>query len=206
MRFQSNERILLIGDSITDADRRQDPEEIGYGYTRLIRDYYTVTYPQKNLSFVNKGVGGNRVTDLAARWKEDVLTCNPDWLSVSIGINDVWRQLDNPQMEQVYPEDFEKVYYNLLKQVKAQTKAKIILMEPTIIEEKINSDGNRMLIPYVKVVHRLAETFDAVLVPTHEVFINFLQSGQGIELTTDGVHMTSVGNMLMAQTWIKTLS
>jgi acyl-CoA thioesterase I len=201
--FNKNEQILLIGDSITDADRRQDPEKIGYGYVRLLRDYCTVTYPEKNLSFINKGVSGNRVTDLAARWEKDVLELNPDWVSVSIGINDVWRQLDQPQMDQVYPDYFEEIYTRLLEKVMEHTNAKIILMEPTIIEENRESQGNRMLAPYVEIVHRLAKKFNAILVPTHEAFINFLKSDCKSSLTTDGVHMTSVGNMLMAQTWIK---
>ncbi|MFN8378973.1 MAG: GDSL-type esterase/lipase family protein [Anaerolineae bacterium] len=45
-------------------------------------------------SVINMGVGGNTVRDLAARWESDVTALNPDWLSICIGINDVWRQFD----------------------------------------------------------------------------------------------------------------
>ncbi len=205
MKLQNNERLLLIGDSITDCGRREEPEQIGHGYVRLIRDYYRTMAPEKKLEIINRGIGGDRVTDLAGRWQTDVLDLRPDWLSISIGINDVWRQLDNHEMEQVYPERFEEVYDDLLRQVKEQTNAKIILMEPTIIEEEPNSKGNKMLIDYVEAVHRLQVKYDAILVPTHQAFQRYLKAQSGALLTTDGVHMNSSGNMLMALTWIKAL-
>lgn len=206
MGFQQNDKVLMIGDSITDCGRREDPEQMGDGYVRLIRDYYWTTQPEKNIEFINKGIGGNRVTDLAARWQEDVIDQQPDWVSISIGINDVWRQLDSPGIVQVYPEEFEKVYDDLLTQVKEKTNAKIILMEPTVIDEDVESKGNQLLVAYVEAVHRLREKYDAVLVPTHEAFIEYLKADTGKKLTTDGVHMNSAGNMLMAVTWIKAMT
>jgi lysophospholipase L1-like esterase len=35
---------------------------------------------------------------LNARWQRDVLDLSPDWLSIMIGINDVWRQLVDTQL------------------------------------------------------------------------------------------------------------
>ena len=204
--FKQGEKIVLIGDSITSSGRMDDPELIGNGYFRMIRDYYTLTVPELDLQFFNKGIGGNRVSDLAARWQKDVIDLQPDWVSISIGINDVWRQLDNAGMEQIYPEQFEEIYRNILDRVQAETKAKLILMEPTIIEEDIQSKGNELLIPYVAIVRKLAETYNAKLVPTNQVFLEFLQKKSDFPLTTDGVHMTPAGNLLMAKTWIETIT
>jgi acyl-CoA thioesterase I len=128
---------------------------------------------------------------------------NPAYVSVSIGINDVWRQLDQLEDTQVYPEQFEQIYNDLLTQVKEKTNAVIILMEPTVIEEDTESEGNKKLIPYVDAVKRLAEKFGAIYVPTHHAFINYLKADADYKLTIDGVHTNSTGNMLMAQTWIK---
>ena len=173
--MEKEKRIVFIGDSITDSGRREDPEHLGTGYVRIIHDYLKVNYPTKNLEIVNRGIGGNRVTDLASRWKEDVLALNPAIVSILVGINDVWRQVDSPEIEQVYPAQFEKIYANLLEQVKEETNAKIILMEPTLIQEDIFSLGNEKLIPYIEIVHRLAKKYQAVVVPTHEVFINYVK-------------------------------
>ncbi|MFC0272736.1 SGNH/GDSL hydrolase family protein [Metabacillus herbersteinensis] len=196
-------RVLFIGDSITDCGRREDEEKIGSGYVRVIHDYLKTTNPKQSYEVINRGIGGNRVTDLEARWQEDVIELSPDFVSISIGINDVWRQLDNQGDEQVYPDQFEQVYTKLLTQVKEETNAKIILMEPTIIEEDIKAVGNKKLKAYVEIVQTLAKRFDATLVPTHQAFLDYLKANNSYKLTTDGVHMNTAGNMLMAITWLR---
>ncbi|MFJ6411337.1 SGNH/GDSL hydrolase family protein [Terribacillus saccharophilus] len=186
---------IFIGDSITECGRFEDPQDIGVGYVKMIQDELA---QKKDAEILNKGVGGNRVTDLAARWEQDVLSLKPDLVSISIGINDVWRQLDQPQMEQVYPEEFITVLDKLLAETK-HTGADIFLMEPTIIEENNDSKGNQMLVPYVDIVRELAAKYDATLVPTHTAFLQTKKK----DLTTDGVHMTDAGNKLMADTWLE---
>lgn len=197
--MKENIRLLLIGDSITEWGRNEDPEGLGIGYVRIVHDHLVTTFPEKKFDIINKGIGGNRATDLKARWQEDVLAHQPDYVSVSIGINDVWRQLDHPEMEQVYPEQYKEILDELLQ----KTDATLILMEPTIIEEDINSEGNQLLKPYVEIVREFAKKHDAILVPTHEAFIQYYKSGGTYPLTTDGVHMNPAGNMLMANTWLQ---
>ncbi|WP_330998110.1 SGNH/GDSL hydrolase family protein [Fictibacillus phosphorivorans] len=189
-------KIIFIGDSITASNKNTDPDRLGDGYVRMIKEVLS-----KEVTVVNKGVNGHRVTDLPFRWQRDVIDLEPDLLSVSIGINDVWRQLDSPQLEQVDVSQFEEVYRGLLSQLSPKTK--LVLMEPTIIKENTQSQGNQLLIPYVEAVRNLAKEFDAVLVPTHEVFINHLNKKPDVSLTTDGVHMRRKGNELMAKTWLE---
>ncbi|SDK29013.1 Lysophospholipase L1 [Sediminibacillus albus] len=198
--------ILFIGDSITDCGRKDDEEGIGWGYVRLIRDYLIATNPAGCPQVINKGINGNRVTDLADRWPKDVIEMSADYVSISIGINDVWRQLDQPDIEQIHPERFQKVYQALLDDLKQSSKVVIpVLMEPTVIEEDVNSAGNLKLKQYVEIVRSLAEKNDGILVPTHEAFLSYLVKNQTHCLTTDGVHMNSTGNMLMAHTWLKSV-
>lgn len=203
MKFERDDRVVFIGDSITESGRFTDAENIGDGYVRLIHDYAVTAFPEQRPQMLNRGISGNRIPDLASRWETDVLVLKPDFVSVSIGINDVWRQLDRPGIEQVDPARFENIYTRLSSEVKNETEAQLILMEPTIIEEMPDAEGNKKLIPYVETVRELAERFDAVLVPTHQVFIDYLKLSAGRALTTDGVHMNSAGNMLMARTWLK---
>ena len=201
--MNKNGKIVFIGDSITEWGCEEDPENIGTGYVRLIHDYLVTTYPERKPVVLNRGVGGNRIPDLAKRWQKDVLDENPDYVSVSIGINDVWRQIDHLVDDQVYPDQFEQIYVDLLTQLKEKSNAKIIIMEPTIIEEDVHSEANKKLVAYVDVVKRLAERFEAIYVPTNQAFIHFLNTDADLKLTIDGVHTNSTGNMLIAQTWIK---
>jgi len=200
--MKKNDLIIFIGDSITEWGREGDPEDIGTGYVRLVHDYLVTAYPERRPQVLNRGVGGHRITDLESRWEKDVIELNPDFVSISIGINDVWRQLDHLEDDQVYPEQFEEIYTRLLARVKEATKANIILMEPTVIMEDIESEGNALLKPYVDIIQKLAEKFDAALVPAHQQFLEYLKTDNGYKLTTDGVHMNPAGNMLMASSWI----
>lgn len=140
---------------------------------------------------------------MAARWQIDVLDLNPAYVSISIGINDVWRQIDHPWKRLVLPDEFKDIYIGLINQVKAQTDARLILMEPTILEEEPDSKGNRKLQLYSEIVRQLAEQFDSVFVPTHQEFTRYLKTPNHQVLTTDGVHMNTAGSMLMAQTWLR---
>ncbi|WP_409275071.1 SGNH/GDSL hydrolase family protein [Neobacillus sp. SCS-31] len=196
------QRIVFIGDSITFSGKTET-DSIGTGYVRLLHDCLKVTYPERDMEIFNKGISGNRVSDLAERWERDVLTLQPDFVSISIGINDVWRQLDSPEIEQIYPEQYEVIYDSILADLKRKTNAAIVLMEPTVIVEDSESEGNRKLVPYVEIVHKLADRYGATLVPTHQAFIRYLKNGGVHPITTDGVHMNSMGDMLMAKTWIQ---
>ena len=124
-------------------------------------------------------------------------------VSICIGINDVWSRLDYWGREPVYPEKYEEILCSLLDETKEKTNAQIILMEPTIHGEDLYSLGNQMLVPYVEKVRKLAVQYDAILIPTHIAFLEYLQNEQAETLTTDGVHMNSLGDMLMAKTWLK---
>ncbi|WP_078379988.1 SGNH/GDSL hydrolase family protein [Sutcliffiella halmapala] len=200
--MQPQKRLVFIGDSITESGRFKDTERMGSGYVKMIYDYLVLTDPSNFPNVINRGISGNRITDLQSRWDEDVIKLNPDYVSISIGVNDVWRQLDNPELEQVSPERFESIYRELLTEVNEKTNAVLFLMEPTIIEENIESPGNIILKEYVDIVQQLAIEYDSILVPTHQSFLDYLRNNPIHALTTDGVHMNDKGNLLMAKTWV----
>ena len=64
---------------------------------RLFTELATARFPERRVRYINKGIGGNRVTDLADRWQDDVLYHRPDRLSVKIGINDLHSHLRVPK-------------------------------------------------------------------------------------------------------------
>ncbi|PLT28807.1 SGNH/GDSL hydrolase family protein [Peribacillus deserti] len=201
--MKKTEKLLFIGDSITESGRFEDSEGIGFGYVRLIRDFLQVTFPDQTPVIINRGISGNHITDLVTRWDRDVIEADPDYLSISIGINDVWRRLDHPEKDLVYPDQYEEIYRSLIEEVQSKTKAAIILMEPSIHGEDVRSRGNEMLVPYAETVQKLACEYKAILVPAHQAFIEYLNHHGPANLTTDGVHMTSAGNMLLAKTWVR---
>src|SRR5690625_5947661 len=171
-------RMVFIGDSITESGKFTDSERLGTGYVRIIHDYLLTNYPTNVFEILNKGISGDRIDDLEARWQTDVINMKPDMVSISIGINDVWRQLKQPEMKQIFPDEFERIYDDLLQQVRHKTNARIVLMEPTIIDENVLSIGNEKLQAYVQIIHTLAQKHDALIVPTHQAFMKYLEIGR----------------------------
>ncbi len=201
MHIRNGDSILFIGDSITDAGRREDADGLGWGYVRLFRDLLWARHPGLEVTIENRGVSGDTVRHLALRWREDVIMSRPDWLVVSIGVNDVWRQLQQPtNSEAVELREFEAVYRRLLAEARERTQCRMALCEPTIIGEEHGTPHNELLTPYVEAVANIARDFDAVLVPMNAAFWRVLDANPAHTLTSDGVHPYSQGFMIMALT------
>jgi acyl-CoA thioesterase-1 len=204
--LQDGQTVVLIGDSITDCGRRDQHAPLGNGYVGMVDALAAAKYPGCRLHVVNSGVGGDTIRELAQRWDVDVLDYRPDWLSVSIGINDVWRQLDS-DTGGVPVDEFAAVYRELLECTRGRLSGcGLILMTPGIIGEDPASEGNRRLQPYVEIVEKLAGKFNAFCVAVHAAFTAALASGAGRPWTEDGVHPNSTGHGLMALTWLRTLN
>jgi lysophospholipase L1-like esterase len=141
MIFQPHQKLLFIGDSITDCGRRQEPHApYGSGYVHLARAFLLARYPELQLEIVNRGISGNTVRDLAARWEQDVIAERPDWLSVKIGINDAWRTVAGRLDEAVPLDEYERTYRRLLAGARERTGAQLILMEPYVIAPPVTGD------------------------------------------------------------------
>jgi acyl-CoA thioesterase-1 len=199
-------RWVFIGDSITDARRLQCPEGIGSGYVRFIRDWLLASHPAAAPEIINRGVSGNKVTDLAERWKTDVLDLQPALVSVKIGINDVWHGL-RPEPRGTSIETFREVYESLLNDLRqACPNAVIVLCEPSVIWPPAPEEGNAVLQPYVRAVRDLGEKFSVrAVVPLHGVFNHAREKRPDIPWTRDGVHPESAGHTLIARSWLAAL-
>jgi lysophospholipase L1-like esterase len=90
-------KVLFLGDSITDAQRSYQEDEhhyIGQGYTEMVAGKLALEHPGM-YEFTNKGISGNRIVDLYARIKKDCWNLKPDYISILIGVNDVWHELED---------------------------------------------------------------------------------------------------------------
>jgi lysophospholipase L1-like esterase len=206
MFLQPGDRFVLIGDSITDAGRREDPEGIGFGYVRLLRDTLWARNPELDLSLINRGVSGDTVRLMSWRWENDVLAENPTVLSVSIGVNDVWRQLQDPaNEEEVLLDEFEATYRKLLDTAVEALHCRLLLCEATIIDENRTSPHNVIIDQYNAVIAKLARDFGARLVPMNQAFWRAIEGNPARRWTEDGVHPLTNGHMLMAVTLYEAL-
>jgi acyl-CoA thioesterase-1 len=199
-------RWVFIGDSITDAGRFQCPDGLGNGYVRFIRDWLLASHPASAPEILNRGISGNKVTDLSDRWDADVLQLQPALVSVKIGINDVWHGLRSDRRGTDLA-TFRSVYQSLLQRLREQhPKALVVLCEPSVIWPPAPEEGHAALQPYVQVVRELAEKFSVrALVPLHGAFNQAREKRPDIPWTTDGVHPGSAGHTLIARSWLAAL-
>jgi lysophospholipase L1-like esterase len=203
--FNARSKLLFIGDSITDCGRRDDAEQVGNGYVRMIRDWLAAKDPANAPVVINRGISGNKIPDLEKRWQRDVLDERPDVLSIYIGINDVWHGLA-PNRAGCEIDDYLRGYQSILSQTQqALPSCDIILCEPSVIWPPAPAEGNERLAPYVRAVHELAGQFKVdCVIPLHSAFNAARDARPDIPWTRDGVHPTSFGHTLIARTWLAT--
>jgi len=167
IELKANQRILFIGDSITDADRR-DPayQPLGNGYVHFVSNMLVAKYPQFNLEIINRGISGDTTRGMKQRWSSDCIEHKPDVLSVLIGINDLWTQHAGSEYlpYAVEVDEYELTYRLLLSEAKEKCDCKFVLVEPFLFCSDRDNAMLKDLRNYIAVVHKLAEQFEAVLV------------------------------------------
>ncbi|MNB86678.1 Acyl-CoA thioesterase I precursor [compost metagenome] len=205
MIFQQNDVILFQGDSITDWGRNhEDASSLGVGYAMMVAARLGYLYPEKNLTFINRGIGGNRIVDLQGRWDKDCLDLKPTWVSIYIGINDTWRRFDSG--EETTPEQFEASYRDLIERTRKSLNAKLVLIEPFVLPVPEDRRTWRQdLDPKIHIVRELAREYGAPLVPLDGLFAAASVKAEPAYWAYDGVHPTPAGHALIADAWLKTM-
>jgi lysophospholipase L1-like esterase len=178
---------------------------MGQDYAYMIAAQVGARYPERNVNFVNRGIGGNQVTDLAARWQSDTLDLKPNLLSILVGINDTL--ITGDRSETV--EQYEAVYDKLLAQtVAALPKTKIVLGEPFLLPVgKYQTNYGAELSEVKKraaVVRRLAAKYHLPMIAYQEGFDRACLKAPAAHWSWDGVHPTYAGHWLMVEEWLKT--
>jgi lysophospholipase L1-like esterase len=211
MKIGKGEKLVMIGDSITDCGRTKPVAEglfdpLGRGYVTMVEALLGAAYPGLGIRVVNMGTGGHQVRDLKARWQTDVIDLRPDWLSVYIGINDVWRQFDMPRQPETHVglEEYEATYDALLKQTRPMLKG-LILLTPHFVESNRQDAMRARMDQYGQVVRKLAKRHNAVLVDVQAAFDAVLEHVHPMSLAWDRVHPNQVGHMVIARAILKAL-
>ena len=205
--------VLFQGDSITDAHRSKELDRyMGDGYAVMVAGALGAEYPGE-YTFLNRGVSGNRSVDLYARIKQDIINLKPDYLSILIGVNDVWHEYT--RQNGVSAEKFELVYSLIIEEIKqALPDIRIMILEPFVLQgEKTRTteefpgrwehfSGEVPL--RAQAAQRIAEKYGLVFVPLQEIFdaAERMEPSDGYWLA-DGVHPTAAGHELIKRQWLK---
>ena len=209
-------RVVFLGDSITELADNKEGEGTYKGFLTLLRENVN-----QEIELINKGIGGDKVSDLLMRYQTDVIELSPDIVFIYIGINDVWHRYDSGTGTDI--DFYEKGLRKIITDIQS-LDAKIVLCTPTVIGEnkgafelvnhyKDMDTMDRMnddLDAFSDVIRNLSSEFDVELLDLRNQFMNYLSKNnpqndsKGI-LTYDGVHLNNAGNQFIADKMIKFL-
>ena len=213
----NSSKVIFLGDSITQAAESEEGEGTYKGFITSLRENVS-----QEVELINKGIGGNKVSDLLLRYNDDVLKLKPNIVFIYIGINDVWHKYDWGTGSDI--DIYEKGLRKIITDIKA-VGAKIILCTPTVIGEnngefKLNNNFkdidtmeimNKDLDAFSDVVRNLSSEFKTDLLDLRKKFKEYISENndqnmpKGV-LTSDGVHLNNEGNKLIADQMIKFLN
>lgn len=200
VNFDKVRRIVTLGDSITQGGGQPG------GYVWQIDQALRTLYPDRKIEVVNAGIGGHKSNDMLARFQRDVLDKQPDLVTISVGINDVWHGFSPEHPAGYGPNRVPLLEYraNVASMLTAarQAKVQVVLFTTTIFEDEPESIRNLKVSAYNRTLRELAKLYGVPLADQNQAFMQAWarNRGTGIRLTNDQVHMARPGDTLMART------
>lgn len=209
MIFENMDRIIFAGDSVTDMGSEQPVGEglfdnVGRSYVRVIENMLAVYYPEIKVRITNSGTSGNTSRDLLSRFDRDVVSLNPDWVSICIGINDVWRQFDCPAIPDahVLPDEYRENVEKMILSVKNKVKG-IFILTPYIMEPNREDMMRKRMDEYVTICRELAEKHGCIFVDFQKMYEDYCSIRHSSYIAWDRIHPNQVGATLMAREFLK---
>jgi len=198
--------ILFQGDSITDGGRARTGNDMnhimGQDYAYLLAAHIGADIPERNIRFLNRGISGERVVDLAMRWHEDTIALKPNILSILVGINDQFGS-KGP----ITAEEYEAAYDKMLAEtIAALPTTKIVLGEPFLLPVGKHVANYTQEMAELKkrqaAVARLGTKYHLPVIHYQQVFDGAQAHAPAAYWCWDGIHPTYAGHALMAREWL----
>jgi lysophospholipase L1-like esterase len=197
--------IVFQGDSITDEGRKKDVLEandnkaLGKGYAAIATGKIMLAHPGLELKCYNRGISGNKVPDLAARWEQDAVDLKPDILSILIGVNDLWHTFAFGSNYTGTIDDYESGYRALIERSQKEIPGvRIVICEPFTTR---TSDHFKPLAGFRTVSRKLADEKKLAFVPFQSLFDEAVKAAPAEFWLWDGIHPTVAGHAIMADMW-----
>lgn len=208
--FEANTTLVMAGDSVTDVGRTRPvaenrKEDLGKGYPALVDALLSACRPDLQMRIINAGVSGNTSSQLLERWEEDVLSFHPDYVSCMIGINDIWRQFDNPHLYHRHVDfnTFLKNYENMISCTVPKVKAMFVI-SCCYMEPNHDEPFRAMVDQYNAGAQKLCDKYGAIYVDAMAAFDKGMEFYHPCFYTWDHVHPQLGGHMVIAKSFLKT--
>ena len=200
-------KILFQGDSITDAGRdKRNYHDMGKGYPKFATELIKEAFPNVDFEFINQGISGNRTCQLFDRLYLDAIAFEPDVISILIGINDVWHRHGSGKIETT-DEQIALNYRAILTRLKEQTGAKIIMLEPFLLDCEEKEDWRPEVERVITIVRELAKEFADAYIPLNDLFQEALKTQPEPQFySADGVHPNDNGRAFIGKHYFEAIA
>ena len=206
LRIAPGEKLLFIGDSITDCDYRRVAPPLGGGFVLFVSCLLAARYPECRVEVINRGNAGDTILDLERRWDDDALAIRPDWLFVMIGVNDVlYRHVSGGGDRAVSDEEYRSAYRRILGRTRETSSSKIVLLEPTPLEEYLPAESHAYMRAICGIVREVAAEVEAEVCPTFEAFHAAVSRAPDRGWMVDVPHPNLNGHAVLALTILRHL-
>ncbi len=203
MRLKTGQKIVMIGDSITDAGRREIEPPYGVGYMTLVRSFVTALHPELDLTWANRGVGGDTVRHLDARWTADVVDERPDVLTVMIGINDVWRAFGENVHEAVPEDEYRATLSRLIGAARRDDGPDLYIGSPYMIEADRSDPMRVAMDSRVAIARDVAADVGAIFIDVQAAFDRVLATTSNAAWAADRIHPNQPGHAVIAVEFLR---
>lgn len=158
--------VVCAGDSITHG-------AVSINYV----DILSRRLPAGNYAFVNAGINSNLAYNLKLRLN-DIIKCNPDYITILIGTNDANASLSEGTMRRLMkvmnlPQKPDKEWFRsnlveICEKLKTGTHARIALISLPPIGEDVNSEAFKRSIKYSMIIKEIAQSYQLDYLPLNE--------------------------------------
>ncbi|WP_018143282.1 SGNH/GDSL hydrolase family protein [Alloscardovia criceti] len=210
IQLEPHSRIVFVGDSVTDAGRDYTAMPGGWGfgtgYVNHIHNLLSAVYPDHAYMTINSGFSGDDIDAMADRWDTDVLALQPDYVSIMIGINDVWRHFDG-EFRQAPTHDvayFSQVYDTLIEKTRQQLPELkgIYVLSPVMFERSFDDPMRALLADFQEACQQVAQRQHCVFIDMQAAINRCLESQHSCLFSADRVHPNERGAMILAHAWL----
>lgn len=203
--FQKGEKILFVGDSVTQCGRSDDGTDLGQGYPQKIAQIYDALFPESGVTFLNRAYYGDSTQQMLSRYQEAVKPECPDFISIMIGINDTWQRFYSGVA--VSCEEMQKNLREYLCRLRSDFPLiKIMILEPVLLPSDPKKRCFREdLDPKIEVIRDLAAQYADFFLPADGLLHAQMLHTPAKELSADGVHLLAKGHAVLAYSWLKHL-
>lgn len=204
-------KILFQGDSVTDCKRTLlQGENMGAGYPLLVQAELDFEQPGR-YTFCNRGISGNRIVDVYARIKADIINQEPNLISFLVGINDVWHDFN--YQNGVDAGKYERIYDMLLAEVQAALPdTRIMILEPFCLRGDATDSAEESdrwarfraeVEKRAECAKRTAKAHGLTFIPLQGLFDRAARQMGNAYWLADGIHPTTAGHELIKREWLR---